>query len=73
MKVVIEPYGSRLFQQIQELARELDLSEELLSALQKKCPSSQRKNLRKPTTPSKILKAGLAPSITKKTYETKEI
>lgn len=35
-RVLIEPYGSRLFQPLHDLATELDLSESLFSQLKKK-------------------------------------
>lgn len=77
LKVVIEPYGGRLYQPISELAQELDLSEDLIDALNKKWKGemAQRKNLRKPTTPSKILKpaAGANSLCVKRTFKTQEI
>ena len=72
-RVLIEPYGSRLFQPLHDLATELDLSESLFSQLKKKTQNeggSLRKHMRKPTTPSKILKTNNG---TKKTFDSKKI
>ena len=40
-KVLIEPFGDRLTQELTELANELDLPDHLLSSLQKRGPRSQ--------------------------------
>jgi len=76
IKVVIEPFGGRLFQPILELATELDLPDDLMDLLKMKGQSqggSLRKNLRKPTTPAKIMKtSATGPALATKTFETKE-
>jgi len=69
---VIEPYGARLFESLHELAIELDLSDNLICALQKKAQGSSRRLSRKPTTPSKISKTPNAHSV-KKSFETKSV
>ena len=49
---MIEPFGGRLYQPVHDLATELDLPEALMAKLREK---AQRRNNRKPRTPSKHL------------------
>ena len=82
-RVVIHPFGGRLFQPVHDLATELDLPESLFSALKEEAQvqgASLRRNQRKPRTPSKIMKTNIGtPAVSiqstsaKKKFETKEI
>ena len=58
-RVVIEPFGGRLYQPVHDIVSELDMPEKLLKKLKQKAHmqgASQRRNNRKPKTPSKVLK-----------------
>ena len=58
-KIMIEPFGGRLFQSLHDIATELDLPDKLISALKRKAESvngTQRRNSRKPATPSRKIK-----------------
>ena len=57
-KVIIEPFGARLYHPLNELATELELSDKLIDELKKKAQKEgcwSRKFSRKPVTPSKII------------------
>lgn len=55
-KVVIQPYGFRLYESLHELTAELELADSLVNELKVLSGSTSRKQSRKPKTPSKILK-----------------
>jgi hypothetical protein len=55
---MIEPYGARLYKELNDLGTELELEDDLMNELKDKAQkegSWSRKFSRKPTTPSKII------------------
>ena len=76
-RVIIKPFGERLSAALVELVTELDLPDWLVTELKKKTENqgpSQRKHLRKPMTPTKVIRNSVkAQKNQHKTFETKEI